>query len=93
MRVDPADRAGFSADLKSLAVATCGSEGNSSYDAALDDPGDSRLLIVERWADQAALTAHFEAEDTLAFVSCWQGRMWGDIGKYDASNERRHAED
>ena len=88
MHVDPADLVEFSVDLKSLAVATRQREGNISYNAALDDPRDSRLLIAERWADQAALTAHLEAEDTLAFVNRWQGRMRGDIRKYDASNER-----
>lgn len=93
MHVDPADLAEFSVDLKSLAVAARGRKGNISYDAALDDPADSRLLIAERWADQAALTAHLEAEDTLAFVKRWRGRMSGDIRKYDASNERGLAED
>ncbi|WP_339761532.1 putative quinol monooxygenase [uncultured Hoeflea sp.] len=88
MHVDPADLAEFSVDLKSLAAATRQREGNISYDAVLDNPGDSRLLIAERWADQAALTAHLEAEDTLAFVNHWQGRMRGDIRKYDAANER-----
>lgn len=88
MHVDPADLAAFRADLKTLALATRQREGNISYDAALEDPEDGRLLIAERWANQAALTAHLEAKDTLAFVKRWQGRMRGDIRKYDAANER-----
>ena len=88
MHVDPADMAEFYADLKHLAMATRQRQGNISYDAALDDPEAGRLLIAERWVDQAALTAHLEAEDTLAFVNRWQGRMRGDIRKCDASNER-----
>ncbi|MCM2292541.1 antibiotic biosynthesis monooxygenase [Allorhizobium sp. BGMRC 0089] len=93
MHVDPADLAAFRADLKTLALATRQREGNISYDAALDDRENGRLLIVERWADQAALTAHLEAEDTLAFVNRWRGRMRGDIRKYDASNERELGEE
>ena len=42
----------------------------------------------DRWRDQPALTAHLEARDTLAFLNRWQGRMRGDIRKYDAMNER-----
>jgi quinol monooxygenase YgiN len=87
--VDPADMAEFYADLKNLATATRQREGNISYDAALNNPEAGRLLIAERWADQSALTAHLEAEDTLTFVSRWQGRMRVDIRKYDGFNERQ----
>lgn len=93
MYVDPADLVQFSADLKSLSVTTRQREGNISYDAAEDDPGNGRLLIAERWRDQAALTAHLEAEDTLAFINRWQGRIHGDVWKYDASNERELVDD
>lgn len=88
MHVDPADLAEFCADLKSLSRATRRREGNISYDAAVDDTGDGRLLIAERWTDEAALSAHLQAPDTRAFVQRWQGRIRGDIRKYDASNER-----
>ncbi|TYC65082.1 antibiotic biosynthesis monooxygenase [Stappia sp. BW2] len=93
MYVDPSDLAEFTADLASLAVATRQRSGNLSYDAAVDDAKAGRLLIAERWADQAALTAHLEAEDTEAFIVKWRGRMQGEIRKYDASNERGLAED
>jgi quinol monooxygenase YgiN len=88
MNVDPADLVEFTSELKSLAAATRQRVGNISYDATLDDSEAGRLLVAERWADQAALTAHLEAEDTVAFVNRWRGRMRGDIRKYDASNER-----
>ncbi|MGX1500042.1 quinol monooxygenase YgiN [Labrenzia sp. MBR-25] len=93
MHVDPADLAEFTGDLASLAVATRQRAGNVSYDAALDDAKAGRWLIAEQWADQAALIAHLEAEDTAAFIAKWRGRMQGDIRKYDASNERGLAED
>lgn len=86
--VDRADLPQFLDDLKVLAFATRRRAGNISYDAAVDDPEAGRLLISERWSDQSALSAHLDAADTMAFVSRWQGRMRGDIRKYDAANER-----
>lgn len=88
MHVDPADLTQFLGDLRVLAAATRQRTGNISYDAAVDDPQAGRLLILERWSDQSALSAHLNAVDTVAFVSRWQGRMHGDIRKYDGSNER-----
>ncbi|MCL6709485.1 antibiotic biosynthesis monooxygenase [Pseudomonas sp. R2.Fl] len=88
MYLDPADLPQFLGDLHVLAVATRQRAGNISYDAAVDDPRAGRLLILERWSDQAALSAHLDAADTIAFVNRWQERMHGDIRKYDASNER-----
>lgn len=93
IQVNPADLAEFRLDLQSLAEATRQRAGNISYDAALDDPRDGRLLIAERWADQVALTAHLEADDTVAFVNRWRGRIQGDIRKYDAANERELDDD
>lgn len=88
MDVDPTDLAQFFGDLQELAIATRQRAGNISYDAAVADPQAGRLLILERWADQSALSAHLGAVDTEAFVGRWQGRMQGDVRKYDASNER-----
>ncbi|MGO4566908.1 putative quinol monooxygenase [Rhizobium sp. 2YAF20] len=88
MHVDPADLPQFLGDLQLLAVATRQRAGNISYDAAVDDTQAGRLIISERWSDEAALSAHLDAADTIAFVNRWQERMHGDIRKYDASNER-----
>ena len=88
MHVDPADLAPFTADLKALATETRKRPGCISYDAVVEDPLLGRLLISERWADQAALSAHLQAADTIAFVRRWSGKMRGEIRKYDAFNER-----
>lgn len=88
MHIDPSEVPQFLAELKDLAIVTRQRPGNISYDAALDDPGTGRLLIAERWTDQAALSAHLNREETKAFVARWQGRMRGDVRKFDASNER-----
>ncbi len=88
MHIDPAEVLQFVAELKDLAVVTRQRPGNIFYDAALADPEAGTLLIAERWVDQQALSAHLDAEDTKAFVARWQGRVRGDIRKFDATNER-----
>lgn len=88
MHVDPADLAQFMTELNVLASTTRKRPGSITYDAAVDDPLSGRLLISERWVDQAALSAHLRAADTVAFVSRWSGKMRGEIRKYDALNER-----
>ncbi|MDQ0137544.1 quinol monooxygenase YgiN [Neorhizobium galegae] len=88
IHTDPTEVPQFLAELKVLAIVTRQRPGNISYDAALDNPETGRLLITERWADQEALSAHLDAEETKAFVARWQGRMRGDVRKFDASNER-----
>jgi quinol monooxygenase YgiN len=88
IHVDPADVVQFLSDLNGLAIAARKRPGNSAYDAAMEDPQAGRLLISERWTDQAALSAHLDAAETVAFVNRWQVRMQGDVRKFDASNER-----
>jgi len=88
MHVDPSDAAQFLAELRDLALMTRQRPGNISYNAALDDSEAGRLLIAERWTDQEALSAHLDAQETKAFVARWQGRMRGEVRKFDASNER-----
>lgn len=86
--VAPADLTRFVTDLNALAIATRQRQGNISYNAAIDDPQAGRLILAERWADQTALSAHLDASDTAEFVNRWQGKMRGDVRKYDALNER-----
>jgi quinol monooxygenase YgiN len=88
LSVLPSELADFVADLQALAVATRQRVGNLSYDAAILDASAGQLLVAERWQDQTALTTHLRADDTMAFVSRWQGHIWGDIRKYDVANER-----
>jgi len=91
--VAPAELARFMTHLKALANVTRQRDGNISYDAAVNDADTGRLLLSERWADQAALAAHLNADETVQFVNQWSGRMRADIRKYDALNERDLMED
>lgn len=86
--VMPSDFAEFISDLRGLAGATRQRDGNLSYDAGILDARAGQILVAERWEDQAALTAHLDADDTKAFVQRWQARMRNDVRKFDAANER-----
>ena len=88
MYVEPSSVVEFVQDLKKLALATRQRDGNLAYDAAVDDPLAGRLLIAERWRDQAALTAHLDATDTMGFVDRWGPTIRGEVFKYDALRER-----
>ena len=88
VHLDPADIEQFAIDIRRLIETTRSRDGCLFYAVALDDPLAGRMLVIERWRDQPALTAHLAALDTIAFVERWQGRMSGDVLKYDVANER-----
>jgi quinol monooxygenase YgiN len=88
VHVETFDLDQFRADIHALAHTSRQRDGNLFYGVALDDPRAGRLLVVERWRDQASLAAHLNAPDTLEFMERWRTRMRGDIHKYDATNER-----
>lgn len=86
--VPPADLPRFVAEIGRLSTVTRQRDGNLSYDTAVLDAASGRLLVAERWRDEAVLASHLRADDTMAFVARWQGRISGDIRKFDACNER-----
>jgi quinol monooxygenase YgiN len=86
--ISPAHIERFRTEFQTLAVDTRQREGNISYDVAIEDTQSGKLILSEHWADQAALSAHLNAVDTVQFVNRWEGLMRGDIRKYDALNER-----
>ncbi len=86
--LEPADVDEFVTGIEALGRITRARDGCLSYAAALEDRLAGRMLVVERWKDQGALTAHLRAIETAVFVESWQGKMTGDILKFDASNER-----
>ena len=88
IHVSPSDADEFLADLRALSLMVRAREGCLFYTAALEDARAGRLLVVERWQDQAALSAHLEAPQTSGFVEKWLRRMKGDVQRYNASNGR-----
>ncbi|MGC0916361.1 putative quinol monooxygenase [Pantoea agglomerans] len=88
MYIDPIVLEQFMGELNLLANAVRQRDGNLSYNAAVEDYQTGRLLISERWVDQDALNAHLIKTDTVEFINRWQGKMKGELFKYDAFNER-----
>jgi quinol monooxygenase YgiN len=84
--VPTADLPRFVAEVEALATVTRQRDGNLSYDTAVLDAAAGRLLVAERWRDEAALAAHLRAKDTAAFVSRWQDRILGDVRQYETDN-------
>ena len=88
VHVDPSDAVRFASEIEALAKTTRTRAGCLFYAGALEDAAAGRMLVAERWTDQAALTAHLEAPDVRAFVQRWATRMRGDVLKFDGANER-----
>ncbi|MFP2428636.1 putative quinol monooxygenase [Enterobacter ludwigii] len=78
----------FMNEIRLLAESVRGRDGNISYNIAVEDSLAGKILIAERWANHAALTAHLESATTVAFTERWQNSMTGAVLKYDAVNER-----
>jgi quinol monooxygenase YgiN len=51
-----------------------------SHDVHVDCQDPMRLFFFERWADEAALRAHFAVADTRTFVRSLKGRIAGTTG-------------
>jgi len=66
VQVAPWDLPVFKPDLADLAEATREGDSVLSYDAAMVDASRGRVLVMERWRDQQALSPHLAAADTVA---------------------------
>jgi quinol monooxygenase YgiN len=86
--LDPTDVNAFAADIRNFSVITREERECLFYTAAVEDADTGRMLIAERWQDQASLKAHLEAPSTIDFLKKWGSRINGDLLKYDAANER-----
>ena len=86
--IEPADVAAFRAEMATFGEAARARYGCQFFAVALSDSAAGRMLVAERWRDQAALDAHLAAEETTAFVARWGSRIKSDVAKFDAANER-----
>ncbi|SOH95347.1 Quinol monooxygenase YgiN [Monaibacterium marinum] len=84
----PSDVAEFLADTRDFVANTRKLDGCLFYSIAMDDQASGRVLTVERWKDQDALTAHTQRPEMAEVMGKWMGTIKMDIQKYDASNER-----
>lgn len=88
LQLAPIDVSAFVADIQAFSTSTRAENGCLFYAVTLDDADTGRMLVVERWQDQASLTAHLERQVTVAFLKKWGNRIKGGLRKFDASNER-----
>lgn len=87
VHLDPSDVKEFLADIEVIGPGTRAEKGCLFYAVALDDARIGRMVVAERWQDQASLTAHLEGPQTASFQR-WMNRIKIDVLRYDASNER-----
>jgi quinol monooxygenase YgiN len=87
LHLDPSEVTEFLADIQVLGPKTRAENGCLFYAVTLDDASAGRMVVAERWQDQASLTAHLEGPQTAAFQK-WMGKIRIDVSRYDASNER-----
>jgi quinol monooxygenase YgiN len=88
VHIDPADMLQFREDIAALDPSRRPASGCLLYRVVQDDAASGRLLVIERWRDQPALTAHLHSQATGDFIRKWSGRMRGDVLKYDTENGR-----
>lgn len=87
--VDPARIAELRPALDAMMRATWEESGCLSYSMAVENESDGTVIIVERWADEAALKSHFKTPHMAAFNAAAKGAIRAiDVKMYDASNER-----
>lgn len=88
VHVDPSHVKEFRADIEVIGPGTRAESGCLFYAVTLDDASTGRLVVTERWQDQASLTAHLEGPQTAAFQK-WMKRIKIDVLRYDVSDGRQ----
>jgi quinol monooxygenase YgiN len=86
VHLNPSDVDEFLADIQVIAPGTRAEKGCLFYAVTLDDASAGRMLVAERWRNQASLTAHLKGAQAAAFQK-WDNRIKIDVLRYDASNE------
>lgn len=86
LRVDPSECAAFLADVDVIAPLVRGENGCLFYSLAPEDAASGRLLLAQRWQDQAALAAHLSAPSTVAFQDKWMKKLTLDVQQYEVAS-------
>jgi quinol monooxygenase YgiN len=88
---DPADVAELRPALKAMMEATWAESGCLSYSLSIENEGGNGpavISICERWADEAALKAHFTAPHMADFNRKVAGRIRAlDVKLYEVARE------
>jgi len=87
VHLDPSDVKEFLVDILVIGPGTSAEKGCLFYAVTPDNSRAGRMVVVERWQDQASLTAHLGGPQAASFQK-WIHRIKIDVLRYDASNER-----
>jgi quinol monooxygenase YgiN len=85
--LDPSDVTEFLDDIQVIGEKTRVEEGCLFYTVTVEDARAGRMVVAERWRDQASLTAHLEGLQTASFQK-WAAKIKTEVLRYDASSER-----
>jgi quinol monooxygenase YgiN len=86
---DPARLEELEPALDAMMASTWEESGCLSYSMAIESRNEGICTIVERWASEADLRAHFATPHMAAFNAAIKGAVRSiDARMYDAANER-----
>ena len=88
IHLKPSDVQEFLADLQTIAAGTRAERGCLFYASALEDASSGRMLLVERWLDEDALTAHLHGPNAASFQQKWANRTRVDVQRYEVFSEQ-----
>lgn len=85
--LDPSDVKEFTADVQTVISGTRAEKGCLFYAFTVEDESAGRMLTVQRWQDQASLSAHVKRHESAPFLKKWGSRMSMEVMKYNVSEE------
>lgn len=87
--VEPQAIAQLRPALDAMMRATWDESGCLSYSMAVESESEGVITVVERWADEAALQAHFASPHMAAFKAAALGVILSmDVKLFDVTGER-----
>lgn len=88
IHLEPSDVEDFLTDLETIAVGTRAERGCLFYAVAIEDAPSGRMLMVQRWIDEGAFTAHLAGPNAASFQQQWANRTKLDVQRYEVFNEQ-----
>jgi quinol monooxygenase YgiN len=86
---DPAHAREYAESGRAVSEITRGEPGCVSHNMLLENEAEGRLVIIERWRDEASLKAHMNTPHIAEFSRRYGGMVTGsDVMLYDAGEPR-----
>lgn len=87
LHVQSAELDAFLVSLATAANETRKEEGCLFYAFGVEDAAEGRVLLAQRWEDEATLGAHMRGPQAAAFQKEWAGRVRLDIQRFDTRGD------